>query len=235
VATKITVVQSKQAFDDAGGLRGNVIRIYEFDPNQITDSKSSNVSYDLRVGEEYKGHADMHKTGVAEGDKVRLDPGAAVIIETEEEVNFPRCRFGHIVPKVTLLQKGISNTSSKVDPGYSGKLLITVFNLGKKTVELKRKEPFCTLYVLNVEDGSIAYEKQGKKLEGNFGYKNLFAKVADYTERHPTLFAVLVNIVTTISIIVALMNTLYKPRESARPPEIPNETYTPSQSVEDAQ
>ena len=109
-----TVVESRREYEQAGGLEGDVIFIQNLDHGQILDTRSSNATYDLRVGTEYKGHRDAGKTDLLDGENISLEPGAAVIIETMELVQFPKSRFGHIVPKVTLLQNGISNTSSKI-------------------------------------------------------------------------------------------------------------------------
>lgn len=200
-----TVVETKQEFQQEGGLEGEVILIQNLDRSQIINTQSSNASYDLRIGNEYKGHDDANKRDLLDEEEIRLDPNSAVIIETMEVVSFPKSRFGHIVPKVSLLQHGISNTSSKIDPGYNGHLLITVFNLGKKTIRLKKNDPFCTLYVLGIGEGVVAYEKIGKKLPGNSVPKNTVAELADYVERHPTLFNVVLTIVTTIATAVTIL------------------------------
>jgi deoxycytidine triphosphate deaminase len=134
-----TIVETREEFESSGGLEGDVILIKNLDRSQVETDKviekqSSNASYDLRVGGEYRDHREMGKTDLLDDGILYLPPGAAVIIETYEEVQFPRSRFGHIVPKVKLLMEGISNTSSKVDPGFDGRLLITVFNLGTKKI-----------------------------------------------------------------------------------------------------
>ena len=127
-----TIVETREEFENGGGLEGNAIFVKNLDRTQIESTNSSNACYDLRVGSEYRDHRDSVKHDLLDNGFITLQPGAAVIIETTEEVQFPKTRFGHIVPKVGLLQKGLSNTSSKIDPGYEGKLLITVFNLGKR-------------------------------------------------------------------------------------------------------
>ncbi len=210
-------MESREEYEKLGGLEGYVILIKNLERSQILNTQSSNATYDLRVGNEYKGHKDANKTELRDGEEIRLDSGAAVIIETMEVVQFPKSRFGHIVPKVGLLQNGISNTSSKIDPGYNGHLLVTVFNLGKKTVKLKKGEPFCTLYVLEISKEVVAYEKIGKKLPGNPGSKNIFARIADYTERHPTLFNVLLTIMTAILTIVTLITTIQQHQRTQSP------------------
>jgi len=204
---KKTVVETREDFQASRALDGDVIFIQNFEKDQILGTNSSNVTYDLRVGSEYKGHRDANKTELLEGQKIRLDPGAAIIIETMETVQFPKNRFGHIVPKVSLLQDGISNTSSKIDPGYNGRLLVTVFNLGKKTVELERGAPFCTFYVLDVAAGVTAYDKSGKKLPGVPAPTNVFARFGDFVERRSTFVNAILTITTIVSTGVALFST----------------------------
>jgi len=145
--TNRNIVETEQEFHDCGGLEGHAILIKNINKEQLLSVADSNVSYDLRVGREFRDHRDPSKRELKEKGTITLLPGAAVIIETEEYLHLPKSMFGLIVPKVTLLQRGLSNTSSKVDPGYNGHLLITTFNLGKKTVELNRKEPFCSLHM----------------------------------------------------------------------------------------
>jgi len=44
-----TIVESRQEYEDANGLDGDVIFIQNLDTSQILDTQSSNASYDLRV------------------------------------------------------------------------------------------------------------------------------------------------------------------------------------------
>jgi dCTP deaminase len=112
-----------------------------------------NASYDLRVGNKYKDHRNDTIQALNKGEYIELLLGNAVIIQTEEEVRLPRELFGQILPRVSLLELGIANTPSKIDPGYAGHLLITTFNHGKRTEKLRREQRFCSLHRLTVEDG----------------------------------------------------------------------------------
>ena len=185
-----TVVDTREAFVDAGGENGTTLLIHGMDMDQLT-RRSSNISYDLRIGKEYRDHRDPGKYNLPEKGSITLHPGNAVIIETEESVHLPRTRFALIVPKVGLLQQGLSNTMSKVDPGYEGHLLVTLFNLGQTTVTLPRGAPFCSLCVLNVADGATLYDKPGKAIVGQARVRWLHT-FRDYLQRNnPTLTGLL--------------------------------------------
>ena len=97
---------------------------------------------------------------------ITLVPGGAVIVQTEESIQLPKNRFACIMPKVSLLQKGLSNTMSKVDPGYQGHLLVTLFNLGKQTETIKRGDSFCSLCVFTVEGIAIPYGNKQSAYRG---------------------------------------------------------------------
>ena len=199
-----TVVETVQDFEAAGGLAGTTVLVRNMDPDQLAGD-SSNVSYDLRLGREYRDHRDVGKRDLPDGGTLVLHPGAAVIIETEEFIQLPKTRFACVVPKVSLLQKGLSNTMSKVDPGYQGNLLVTLFNLGKETVTLSRQESFCSLCVFQVEAGARPYEKQAKRIEGQ-ATRRWWQSARDLLERNTaalTALLIVMNIVLVIMLVFA--------------------------------
>jgi dCTP deaminase len=146
------LLTTEQDFEVAGGRGGNGLLIRDFDHTQLS-GQASNLSYDLRIGSEYKDHRDGWIEVMPHDGHITLLPGGAVIIETEESLHVPGGMFGYIVPRVKWLQQGISNTVSKVDAGYNGHLLVTLFNLGRNTVEFPRGERFCSLVVHSVSMG----------------------------------------------------------------------------------
>ncbi|MGH7075265.1 MAG: dCTP deaminase domain-containing protein [Stellaceae bacterium] len=146
------------------------------------------------------------------GASFDLLPGNAVIIRTEEEVEFPTTLFGEILPRVKLLQLGIANIPSKVDPGYSGHLLITAFNHGKRTETLCRRQAFCSLHLLTVEEGIIPYAGPGKEIEAR-PRQRPFRRMGDRFEVNSgwILAATLVFTACSFAIgTIALLATLLK-------------------------
>lgn len=213
---RITVATTPEQYENLAGIYGNAVLIREFDATQFDASddtkRNSNLTYDLRVGGRYRHHSHEQPTDLMEiGDSsFVLRPKEAVIIQTEEYVHFPKSIFGHIVPKVSLLHKGISNTSSKVDPGYEGPLYITVFNLGKETVQLRRGDPFCCLYLLQVSnvDDAHQYNKPVKiTLSRRVDYGRLEA-IKQLLRRHDLtllLLSIVLSILSVITVIVILL------------------------------
>jgi deoxycytidine triphosphate deaminase len=195
-----TVAVSEEEFSQAGGIDGTAVLIRSLDETQLAPG-NPNVSYDLRVGPEYRDHRNVGKKDLNRGDEIVLLPGAAVIIQTEEDVHFPRSMFGYIVPKVTLLQRGISNTVSKVDPGYNGPLLVSLFNLGKETVPIKRGEPFCSISIHQVLSGAVLYNGPAKRIVGEAG-RRTWQRLTDKLEANHVV-VLIVLILAEIAHIIA--------------------------------
>lgn len=195
-----TLAPTKEDFAAAGGTDDKAVLILNMDSEQLL-GQSSNASYDLRVGKEYKEHRAVQKHALPCDAALTIRPREAVIIETEEYVHLPRTLFALVVPKVGLLQQGLSNTMSKVDPGYEGHLLVTLFNLGQETVKLKRCAPFCSLCVLRVDTGAILYGKPGKTIPAQTK-RPWWQPPLDYFARNlPALTAL--NLLVTIGLTVA--------------------------------
>lgn len=196
---KATIVTTPEAFEAAGASEGHAALIREFDEKQPFKD-ASNVSYDLRVGREYRDHRNEGAQKLAKNGGITLFPGGAVIIETQETIRLPRSMFGYVVPRVFWLQKGISNTMSKVDPGYDGHLLVTLFNLGKSTGRIKAGDRFCTLVLHQVAEGARLYNKPAKRIEGDAS-AHMWQRVRDRLEANT---AVIIVIVILLQLLVLL-------------------------------
>src|SRR5258708_13012289 len=201
----VTVVESMNHFD----REGSRILILNLDPGQLRpeDETESNLTYDLRVGEEYRDHRDSGKRDTGPQGEIVVFAGRGVIIQAVEHVYPPRERFAYIVPKVSLLQEGISNTSSKVDAGYPGPLLITVFNLGKTIVRLRRGDKFCTIVFHDVWNPLTArlYNKEPKRILGA-GRMSKWQQFRDLMDRNTgTLAAIALGTSVVFGLITVVL------------------------------
>jgi len=195
------------AREDQFRYEGSSMLILNLDEKQLQGNKP-NASYDLRIGRAYKDHRDPERWTLPVGKSLSLLPGGAVLIETEEEVWLPHGMFGYIVPKVGLLQDGVSNTLSKVDPGYHGHLVVTVFNLGKKKIPLKQGEPFCALVAHDVGDGVNRRTGSGKTIEGPAGIGR-FWRLWDRIGARPGLVILLSGLLSLAVTILGLLGSVW--------------------------
>jgi dCTP deaminase len=139
-----------------------------------------------------------------------------VIIQTEEQVQFPLALFGQILPRVTLLARGIANTPSKIDPGYNGHLLITTFNHGKRMEKLRRGERFCSLHLLTVEGGAKPFNKAGKQLGGLSRFPTL-QHWGDWLEVRQIWINFGLLALSLVSVIVAVVALVHGSGQSVTP------------------
>ncbi len=195
-----SVVTSSDQFD----RDGPAILIQGGDRQQLeVDREECNASYDLRVGELFRDHRSLEGQELGASDEINLLPGNAVIIETEEWVEFPKWRFGQILPRVSLLQQGIANTPSKVDPGYKGRLLITAFNHGKRTVSLRRGQRFCSLHVFDVTGAVRPYDKPGKRISGARRATGWRRRLRDWIDANVPTVTLVQTVLTLGSVAIA--------------------------------
>lgn len=97
---------------------------------------------------------------------VAVPPGQFAFLQTEEKVTIPPEVMGFISIKATYKLKGLVNVSGfHVDPGWSGRLIFTVFNAGPATIHLERGLPAFLLWIADLDATSVK-RKTGLGPEG---------------------------------------------------------------------
>jgi deoxycytidine triphosphate deaminase len=85
---------------------GHCILILYLDKAQLEiapKNLDSNVSYDLRVGSQYRDYREKGMKPLSKGEDILIQPGSAVIIRTMEQLHLPTSMYGIVTPRVTLL------------------------------------------------------------------------------------------------------------------------------------
>ncbi|HLP91560.1 MAG TPA: hypothetical protein VK184_23620 [Nostocaceae cyanobacterium] len=125
------------------------------------------MGYDLRVGGFYKTFiAKPNLDTLDEGKSVEIKPGDIALIGTYEKIKMPKdgSISALILSKVSLVSKGISNISTKVDPGWAeGELLIPVQNFSRDIIKLDYKEKFCTIVFFKNESPASLYNSSSSR------------------------------------------------------------------------
>jgi len=115
--------------------------IEDFENNSLTP-----VGYDLRVGEEGFSWKKKRIIPIKQEGKIQIEANDTVVIRTLESLSLSKkvsATIHSIVSKV--IPKGLSDISTTIDPGWTGKLLISVHNNRDSSTELSFGERLCTV------------------------------------------------------------------------------------------
>lgn len=112
-----------------------------------------NCSYELSLGTQvFVTGADKTKRHIEAGAQIVIPPGQFANLLTEETVQVPEDALGLISMKFTLKQPGLVNVSGfHVDPGYTGRLLFSVYNAGPQSVPITNGEPAFLLWYCSLD------------------------------------------------------------------------------------
>ncbi|MBE9227709.1 hypothetical protein IQ264_19985 [Phormidium sp. LEGE 05292] len=120
------------------------------------------MGYDLRVGGFYKSFISKpNLVPIKPGKKVEIRPGDIALIGTLEQLKMPKdCSISALIlSRVSQVSRGLSNISTKVDPGWKeGELLIPVQNFSRDIIELEYGEKFCTVVFFKNESPASPYK-----------------------------------------------------------------------------
>jgi dCTP deaminase len=120
------------------------------------EDRVKNCSYEMSLGAQvFVTGEDKTKRLIDPGSQIVIPPGQFANLLTEETVSVPDTVLGLISVKFTLKQPGLVNVSGfHVDPGYTGKLLFSVYNAGPQAVPITSGEPAFLLWYCSLESAT---------------------------------------------------------------------------------
>lgn len=136
-------------------VKAEVLKIEPFYKDGIQPA-----SYDLRLGKRIlvtpikRGEdgrpVDLDKE---EGEKYMIRPGEFVAALTEEKLSLPNDICGRFGVKSSLARKGlIAFGGIQIDPGFVGRVAISLFNVGPEDIELKLGQALFTVEFHRLEE-----------------------------------------------------------------------------------
>lgn len=135
-----------------------------FDPTHIV-----NCAYELTVGAEgyVTGTVSETKVLLAPGEQLVIPPGQFALLLTNERVTIPNDAIGFISIRTSFKLQGLINVSGfHVDPGFTGKLIFSVYNAGGSNVHVSRGDRLFLLWLATLEEPTEdTYEGTHGKLE----------------------------------------------------------------------
>jgi len=102
--------------------------------------------------------------------EVMLAPSEHRLVATMERVELGRDLVGILHIRSSLAREGILASLALVDPGFRGQLTISLFNSGRKTIQLKVGERFLQLTLLRLgRQAAAKYEGRYQDSRGVVG------------------------------------------------------------------
>ncbi|MTJ15029.1 deoxycytidine deaminase [Anabaena sp. UHCC 0187] len=110
------------------------------------------VGYDLRVGRKGFSWKSKCEINIQQEGIIEIQANDTVVIETLEKISLSKevgATIHAMVSKSVLY--GLSHISTTIDPGWTGKLLISVSNYRDSSVVIRFQDSFCTVCFYKVE------------------------------------------------------------------------------------
>jgi len=149
------------------------VRLPEIFGSDFKKEKIDCSAYTLTVGEEAYITPD-HKVSnpsthtavkLEEGDHIAIPAGQFGFLLTKESVSMPNHAMAFISMKSKLKFRGLINVSGfHVDPGYTGKLIFSVFNAGPKPLHIKRGDDLFLMWFANLDNANTKKIKKNSPL-----------------------------------------------------------------------
>jgi len=124
-----------------------------------TTENKEEVCVDLSVGESYMEAGSSEN--LTTNEEYFLKPGRCIIVQTAEQLNIPNDVFGFLCSKGSLSLRGFFVPNTKIDPLFSGKLDVALYNAGKKQLQIKKGMKFCSIVFQKIEAPVVSTAPRG--------------------------------------------------------------------------
>lgn len=117
----------------------------------------SSCGYDVRLADRF---SDNRNDDLVNRKSFYLKPGEFILGHSVEMLSMPENVSAFCLTKSSLARKGIDVTSTKIQPGWKGQLVIEIFNKSENVIPLVVGEGICELSFF--ETGPVENPYSGK-------------------------------------------------------------------------
>ncbi len=162
------------------------------------------VGYDLRVGAKIFSWQQKSVINIREKGSFKIEPQDTVVIETLESITLSQevgATVHSLVSKV--IPEGLSYISTTIDPGWKGKLLISLHNYSDSSTLIEYEKKICTVCFFEVK--SKALKNPNREQDREDLWRILLAK-ADKAgkkldkERNYRIFLMIIFVIASLTI-----------------------------------
>lgn len=198
----------KQQIEERRNNSTKGISIEPFEEKYLTP-----VGYDFRVGVKGFSWKKKREFDIEQERRIEIESNDTVVIETLESVSLSKEVGATIHAMATrVVLYGLSHISTTIDPGWTGKLLISIHNYRDSSVELRFRDSFCTVCFYKVESESKV--PLGRPVDRDDLWQQLIEisrQEKKKTERENMSRNILIFSLVTIVLVVGIFISLKNP------------------------
>ena len=128
-----------------GGIKEEIekgqIKMEFFEPKML-----QSASYDMRIGKRLLVSGNEREIDLEKEGSFNLKAGEFALLTTVENITLSNNIVGHIGLKSYYTRKGVIVLAGlQIDPGFSGILILGVYNASSRKISLEYMNPICTV------------------------------------------------------------------------------------------
>jgi len=117
------------------------IKMESFEPKML-----QSASYDMRIGAELLISGTERNIDLGQQGSINLKAGQFALVTTQENITLAKNMVAHIGLKSYYVRKGIVVLAGlQIDPGFSGVLILGIYNASSRSVNLEYLNSICTI------------------------------------------------------------------------------------------
>lgn len=120
--------------------------------NPFSVARVKHAAYELALGGEAFVTGEKSREAIADGGEIVIPPGQFAVLITDEAITVPADAIAFISMKSANKFRGLINVSGfHVDPGFSGRLVFSVFNAGVQDIHLSKGVPLFMIWFASLD------------------------------------------------------------------------------------
>jgi len=122
-------------------MKKGEIKMESFEPKML-----QSASYDMRIGSELLISGKEQDIDLGQQGSINLKAGQFALMATQENITLAKNIVGYIGLKSYYVRKGVVVLAGlQIDPGFSGVLILGIYNASSRSVSLEYLNSICTI------------------------------------------------------------------------------------------
>lgn len=174
----------------------------------LTDAKNIEpFTIELTLGEFWCENVNKDKPEMfpIKGSEITISPHKSIVIQVKEELYVPNNMFGLVMPTGgVLLECGIMISTTKIDPQFTGHLMLLIYNTSRVKRSLKKGTIVASAIFYRTES-TLLIHRPVKQIEIIPKTPNILTKIVNYL-KSPRVFQIVIIIIYLGILIVGILN-----------------------------